>query len=91
MEKKAKTKLGVVISDKMDKTVVVRVDRIKADPIYKKKYTISKKFKADDQKNEYKVGDIVEITEIKPMSKEKCFKVLRKVAVRSSNKVEKVK
>jgi len=79
MEKKAKTKIGTIVSDKMDKTVVVRVDRIKTNPIYKKKYTESKKFKAQDDANEFKTGDVVEISEIRPVSKDKCFKVVRKV------------
>lgn len=73
-----KSKKGVVVSDKMDKTVVVKVDRIKTHPIYKKKFVLSNKFKAHDEKNEYKVGDLVEIVEMKPMSKEKTYKVLRK-------------
>lgn len=75
-----RTKKGVVVSDKMDKTVVVSIDRVKAHPLYKKKYTISKKYKADDQENQYKVGDIVEIVSVKPISKDKKYKVLRKVA-----------
>lgn len=75
-----RTKKGVVVSDKMDKTVVVSIDRVKAHPLYKKKYTVSKKYKADDQENQYKVGDIVEIVSVKPISKDKKYKVLRKVA-----------
>jgi len=75
-----RTKKGVVVSDKMDKTVVVSIDRVKAHPLYKKKYTVSKKYKADDQENQYKIGDIVEIVSVKPISKDKKYKVLRKVA-----------
>lgn len=74
-----RTKKGIVVSDKMDKTVVVSVDRIKEHPLYKKKYTVSKKYKADDQENQYKVGDVVEITGTRPISKDKKYKVLRKV------------
>lgn len=79
MEKALKVRKGVIVSDKMDKTVVVQVDRVKAHPIYRKKYVVSKKYKADDAANEYKTGDIVEIVETKPISRDKMFKVLRKV------------
>jgi len=72
-------KIGVVVSDKMDKTVVVLVERIKEHPIYKKKFTVSRKYKADDQNNEYKVGDKVEIISVRPISKEKKYKVLRSI------------
>lgn len=74
-----RTKKGIVVSDKMDKTVVVLVDRVKTHPLYKKKFTISKKYKADDQENQYKLGDVVEIVSTKPISKDKKYKVLRKV------------
>jgi small subunit ribosomal protein S17 len=75
-----RTKKGIVVSDKMDKTVVVSIDRVKAHPLYKKKYTVSKKYKADDSENQYKVGDVVEIVSTKPISRDKRYKVLRKVA-----------
>ena len=75
----AKIKIGSVVSDKMDKTVVVEVERVKTHPIYQKQFTVSKKYKADDQNNEYKVGDIVEIASCKPISKDKKFKVVRRV------------
>ena len=68
-------KTGVVVSDKMDKTVVVEVERIKEHPIYKKKFTVSSKYKADDQNNQYKVGDKVEIVSTRPLSKDKHYKV----------------
>jgi small subunit ribosomal protein S17 len=70
---------GLVVSDKMQKTVVVKVDMRKRHEKYKKSYTVSKKFKAHDENNEYKEGDRVIIESIRPMSKEKKFKVLRKV------------
>jgi small subunit ribosomal protein S17 len=76
MKKKLK---GKVISDKMDKTVVVEVKRLVTHPIYKKKYTISKKYHAHDEKNEYKIGDVVEIEETKPISKKKRWRVVKKV------------
>ena len=71
--------IGMVVSDKMDKTVVVKVDERKRHPKYHKSYTVSKKFKAHDESNEYKVGDRVVIESTRPISKEKKFKVLRKV------------
>ncbi len=71
--------VGMVVSDKMDKTVVVKVDERKRHPKYKKAYTVSKKFKAHDEKNEYHIGDRVVIESIRPMSKEKKFKVISKV------------
>ncbi len=72
-EKKSikKGKVGIVVSDKMDKTVVVKIDRLKMHSKYKKKYRVSKKYKAHDAGNEFKIGDKVEIVEVKPMSKEK--------------------
>jgi small subunit ribosomal protein S17 len=79
MESKGKVKIGTVISDKMDKTVVVRIDRVKAHPIYKKKFVVSNNLKAHDEKNEYKTNDLVEIQETKPISKDKKFVVTRKV------------
>ena len=66
-----KGKVGVVVSDKMDKTVVVKIDRLKMNYKYKKRYRVSKKYKAHDAENEFKIGDKVEIVEVKPMSKEK--------------------
>lgn len=70
---------GEVVSDKMDKTVVVEVKRVIMHPKYKKRYTVSKKYKAHDEKNQYKVGDIVIIEESRPISKEKKWKVIQKV------------
>lgn len=70
-----KTLAGVVVSDKMDKTVVVKVNRYVKHPKYQKFYTISKKYKAHDETNSKKIGDKVEIVETKPISKDKTFKV----------------
>jgi len=66
---------GEVISDKMDKTVVVRVDRVKIHKKYKKRYTVSKKYKVHDEKNELKEGDMVTIIECRPISKNKRWRV----------------
>lgn len=69
---------GVVVGDKMDKTVVVSVSRFIKHPLYGKFYKVSKKYKAHDEGNKYKTGDNVEIIETKPISKDKSFKVLEK-------------
>ena len=69
---------GVVVSDKMMKTVVVKVDVRKRHLKYKKAYTVSKKYKAHDETNQYKTGDKVIIESIRPMSKDKKFKVISK-------------
>jgi len=70
---------GEVVSDKMDKTVVVNVTSVKIHPKYKKRYNSSKKYKAHDEKNEYKVGDVVVIEECRPLSKDKRWRVINKV------------
>ena len=71
-----KTLRGTVVSDKMDKTVVVEVGRFVKHPKYKKFYTISKKYHAHDENNQYKIGDEVEIVEVNPISKKKSFAVV---------------
>ena len=67
---------GVVTSDKMDKTIVVRVTRFVEHSKYGKRIKKTKKYKAHDENNSKKIGDIVEIEETKPISKDKKFKVL---------------
>lgn len=62
---------GVVASDKMEKTIVVKVERTKVHPRYKKRYTVSRKYKVHDEKNQYKTGDKVTIVECRPISKHK--------------------
>lgn len=69
---------GVVVSDKMNKTRVVLVTRLKKHLKYQKYFKVSKRFKAHDEKNEYKIGDKVLIVETKPLSKEKRWKILKK-------------
>lgn len=76
MNKKLK---GIVVSDKVDKTVVVFVTRFKKHPKYKKYIKRSKKYKVHDEKNEYKKGDKVIIQECRPISKDKHFKVIEKI------------
>ncbi|MCA9352277.1 30S ribosomal protein S17 [Patescibacteria group bacterium] len=75
-ETNTKTLQGTVVSDAMDKTVVVEVGRFVKHPKYKKFYTISKKYHAHDERNQYKVGDVVEIVETRPISKKKSFTVV---------------
>ena len=70
-----KTREGVVVSDKMDKTVVVSVVEKYKHPLYKKTVTRTKRFKAHDENNECGIGDRVEIIETRPISKDKCWRV----------------
>jgi small subunit ribosomal protein S17 len=67
---------GVVVSDKADKTVVVRVDRRVQHPVYKKYVVRSKKFMAHDEANAFKVGDVVRIRECRPLSRRKRWEVI---------------
>jgi small subunit ribosomal protein S17 len=71
MKKKIFT--GRVVSDKMDKTIVVKISRRKLHPLYKKYVVVSKKIKAHDEKNECHVGDTVKVIESRPLSKHKCW------------------
>ncbi len=73
---------GTVVSDKMDKTVVVAVNTVKEHPIYRKKYKVTTKFKAHDEGNTCQIGDLVEITETKPLSRDKRWLVARKVTAK---------
>ena len=75
----AKTREGVVVSDKMTKTRVVRIERVFRHPRYERVIRRSKRLKAHDETNQYKVGDQVEIQEYRPLSREKRFKVIRLV------------
>ncbi len=70
-----KTKVGQVTSDKMDKTVIVRVESHRNHPVYKKTIRNVVKYKVHDEKNECAVGDTVMITETRPLSKEKRWRV----------------
>lgn len=72
-----KARIGTVVSDKMDKTVVVKVDTLVQHPLYKKTIRRAKKFKAHDERSEAKVGDRVEIVETRPLAKTKCWRVNR--------------
>ena len=77
-ETNKKTLKGIVVSDAMDKTVVVEVGRFVKHPKYKKFYTITKKYHAHDESNQYKIGETVHIVETRPISKKKSFKVIEK-------------
>lgn len=71
-----KERVGVVLSDVQDKTIVVKVDRRTPHPLYKKIVKVRKKFTAHDEKNEAKKGDTVRIVETRPLSKNKCWRLL---------------
>lgn len=73
--KHVKSAVGVVVSDKMDKTVVVTVERKVMHPVYHKYVKMRKKYKAHDEKNECAIGDRVLIEETRPLSKDKRWKV----------------
>lgn len=81
----AKTLTGLVVSDRADKTIVVTVRTRKTHPIYKKQYTVSKKFMAHDEQNEAKAGDKVVIAETRPISARKRFnleQIVERAAIR---------
>jgi small subunit ribosomal protein S17 len=71
---------GQVVSDKQNKTIVVRVERRVMHPVYKKFVTRSKKYAAHDESNHFKIGDTVRIQECRPISKNKCWVVLAEQA-----------
>ena len=71
-----KVRIGKVVSDKMDKTIVVSVEITERHPIYKKTFTRTKKYKAHDEKNEAHIGDIVSIMETRLLIKDKCWRVV---------------
>ena len=72
-----KTKVGLVVSDKMNKTVVVAVERLVEHPLYGKRVKRTQKFHAHDENNEAHDGDLVEIRETRPLSKTKRWRVAR--------------
>ena len=76
MEVKRKTRVGQVVSDKMDKTVVVAVESLRLHPLYKKTTRKAVKYKAHDAKNECHKGDIVRIIETRPLSRDKRWRVI---------------
>jgi small subunit ribosomal protein S17 len=72
--------VGVVTSDKMDKTITVQVNTKKLHPLYKKYVSRSKKYKAHDEKNDAHEGDTVRIQECRPVSKDKCWRLIEIIA-----------
>ena len=85
---KRKIRTGQVVSNKMDKTVVVAVETLKRHPLYKKDVKRSKKYKAHDESNVCKIGDKVEIMETRPLSKEKRWRVTEIISGRESAEAE---
>jgi len=71
-----KVKVGTVSSDKMNKTITVRVETVKQHPLYKKTIRTSKKYKAHDEENAARIGDVVKIMETRPLSKDKRWKLI---------------
>jgi small subunit ribosomal protein S17 len=80
MQGKRRSKIGRVVSDRMDKTVVVSVERLRRHPVYKRVVRLSSKFKAHDDENTARVGDTVRIEESRPLSREKRWTVVEVVA-----------
>ena len=79
MKEKRKTRIGTVVSDKMDKTVVVMVESLRRHPLYKKVVRHTSKFKVHDEANTCKTGDVVKIVETRPLSKDKRWRVVEVV------------
>ena len=73
---------GTVVSDKMAKTIVVKVNRSKSHPKYKKQYIASKRYKVHDEKGEFHVGDHVIFEECRPISRDKCWRAISKAEAR---------
>ncbi len=67
---------GIVVSAKGDKTIVVKVDRVRIHRLYKKRYTVSKRYQVHDERNEFKEGDAVQFIECRPISKHKKWRVV---------------
>ncbi|HEC77787.1 MAG TPA: 30S ribosomal protein S17 [candidate division WOR-3 bacterium] len=74
-----KRKIGIIVSDKPEKTVVVKITHYVKHPLYKKYIKKSTKVYAHDEKNEYKTGEKVMIEETRPLSKLKCWRVIRRL------------
>ena len=85
----ARRMVGTVVSDVQDKTIVIKTERRVTHPLYRKQYTVSKRYQAHDEKNEAKLGDIVAITEVRPISKNKSW-TLESVVERPEGAAEEV-
>ncbi|UCH51139.1 MAG: 30S ribosomal protein S17 [Chloroflexota bacterium] len=88
MKEKRKTRTGRVISDKMDKTVVVLVESLRRHPLYKKVVRHTSKFKVHDETNACKIGDVVKIIETRPLSKDKRWRVVNIISRKEVVEVE---
>lgn len=89
----ARTIVGTVVSDKADKTIVLSVTERKTHPLYKKQYTRSVKYIAHDENNEANVGDVVEVKEVRPISKRKRLslsKIVNRAVIAAEQTVEAV-
>lgn len=75
-KRKIKIFQGIVVSDKMNKTIVIEVSRIKKHPKYQKRYLVHKKYKVHDEKKQAKIGDRVIFQECRPISKDKKFRLI---------------
>ncbi|GGE00977.1 MULTISPECIES: 30S ribosomal protein S17 [Paenibacillus] len=71
-----KVQIGKVVSDKMDKTIVIAVETYKKHDLYHKRIKYTKKFKAHDENNQAKIGDTVKVMETRPLSKDKRFRLV---------------
>lgn len=78
LKPKKRKLVGVVVSNQMQKTVVVEISTVQFHPKYQKRLRLQRRFKAHDEKNEYKVGDRVIIEETRPLSREKRWRVIGK-------------
>ncbi len=88
MKEKRKTRTGRVVSDKMDKTVVVLVESLRRHPLYKKVVKHTSKFKVHDEANACKIGDVVKIIETRPLSKDKRWRVAKIITRKEVVEVE---
>jgi len=77
-----KVREGLVVSDKMDKTVVVAVETKKVHPLYRKAIKVTKRYKVHDENNDCKIGDTVKIVETRPLSREKRWRVIEVISKR---------
>lgn len=80
---------GTVVSDKQDKTVVIKVNHDRVHPLYRKRYTVSKRYQVHDENNEAQDGDIIEVIETRPISKNKKWKLTKIIEKRKSLENEK--
>ncbi|HIE17635.1 MAG TPA: 30S ribosomal protein S17 [Dehalococcoidia bacterium] len=88
MQARRKVRIGRVISDKMDKTVVVSSESLRRHPLYKKVVRHTSKFKAHDETNACKIGDVVRIIETRPLSKDKRWRVVEIIRRKEAAEVE---